>query len=96
MKETETHEDDFLKIEEPVDFEMSNSEIYSMINQSLKPENWTNAELLHGKKVNIFPEWKKQMQDIVHEYRDVGWKLFWFLDNGEQYLLFENPWQKKR
>ena len=95
----ETFNDDIVPIEdleEFQNFEMSDSEIILMINDSLKYENWSTKDLAEGKKISIFPEWEKQMDRIVYEYREKGWKLYWFHDNGSQYLQFENPWRKKR
>ena len=74
---------------------MTNSEIIRMINDELENVNWSSKDRLNGKRIDIFPEWESQMETIVWDYRKVGWKLFWFIEGTEQYLMFDCPWNVK-
>jgi len=78
--------------------EMTNEEIYGLINDAIKYANWKTSEITKGnKKVDIFPEWYEQMQEIVSAYRRNDWIVYWMNDAGRQYLEFEFPvlWRKK-
>ena len=51
---------------------MNRKEIVIIINEILET-TWTDYECVHGKKVDIAPEWRRHMHTLVKKYRDAGW-----------------------
>ena len=75
---------------------MTNAEIYELINDAIKPANWKKAEMVTGKRVDIFSEWHEQLHQILSSYRKNSWVVYWMNDCGKEYLEFEFPkiWRK--
>ncbi len=53
---------------------MNPREIVSVINEILET-TWTDDECLNGKIIEIAPEWRGHMKDLVKRYRDNGWEV---------------------
>lgn len=53
---------------------MKRKEIVKMINDILE-STWTDQECIHGKTVDIAPEWRAYMKTLVEKYRDAGWEV---------------------
>jgi hypothetical protein len=80
-------------IEEVIDI----GDIFDLINDNLQPENWNIADIVKGKEIDVFPEWKSLMDQVVWDYRDVGWEVFHYLHGDREFLCFSAPkhWRKK-
>ena len=74
---------------------MSKGEIIELINQSLG-NPWTIIELADGKEIDLFPEWKFIIDDVIQEYNRVGWKVWHYLKGKREYISFENPSKTKK
>lgn len=76
----------------------SKGDIIFLINDAVNVE-WSYADYVNGKEVTIFPEdWGYElMYEILEEYREVGWEVFWFVfdppdvSRKRNYFLFSNP-----
>lgn len=71
---------------------MSTNEIMLMINECIKSEVWLTTEAqASGIEIDIFPEWKGQMEQIVWSYKKAGWMVWHYLHGDREFLHFKDP-----
>ena len=76
---------------------MKRKEIVDAINEILET-TWTDRECIDGKIVEIAPEWRSHMKELVVKYREAGWKVerkveivSTFPGSPRLYAVFINP-----
>ena len=85
---------DDLIIEVPIPLAMTKDEVINLINETLEEKNWSINDLADGREVEVFLEWKSFIEQIVWDYRWVGWEVFHYLHGKREYLSFTNPKKK--
>ncbi len=81
---------DDLKLE-PLNQPMTDGDIIDMINCDIDMEKWSEKDRKFGREIEVFPEWRSQMDKIVWDYRWSGWHCLWMTHGEREYLLFANP-----
>ena len=76
---------------------MNSREIVAIINEILET-TWTNFECVEGKHVDVAPEWRAHMKDLMLRYRTAGWDvqrrveiMSTYPRNPRDFLVFKNP-----
>jgi hypothetical protein len=72
-------------------------EIVSIINEILET-TWSDSECVTGKQVDVAPEWRSYMKQLVQQYRTAGWDVQRRIEimstyprNPRDFLVFKNP-----